>query len=105
MDNPTKGFHCGQCGKFASFGVWLYAHWNIHVVHTCDCGARTELYAGKPLSLRPPRAFHLAVGLWLDNYGDMYGIKRRQSEPDEAYRTRMVKDLQHSHNYPMKGSK
>lgn len=32
-----KGYKC-TCGKFNEYPAYVYAHWDIELVHTCDCG-------------------------------------------------------------------
>lgn len=38
-----NGFHCVTCNKWHPFSAYVYAHANVHLVHTCDCGAKHEL--------------------------------------------------------------
>lgn len=49
-----KGFAC-ECGKFHEFCAYVYAHWNIELVHTCTpgCGAKHGLRAGHTYLLAP----------------------------------------------------
>jgi len=49
-----KGFTC-ECGKFHEFGVWVAAHWDMPLVHTCDsCGAKHNVLRGM-VSLKKKR--------------------------------------------------
>lgn len=106
-DKLPESHACGHCGRVAKFSAWAYAHWNEQIVHTCECGARSTLLRGVPVSLNPPSAFHLAGGLDLDTYGERYGIGRFLSVPyktgetpetDADYRARILAEV--STNYP-----
>lgn len=46
----TKGFTC-VCGKEHKFPPYVYAHWNVELVHTCElsdggCGAKHWMRSG-----------------------------------------------------------
>lgn len=41
-----KGFKC-QCGLFHEYDVYVYAHWDIRLTHTCACGRVHEVLQGK----------------------------------------------------------
>lgn len=32
-----KGYKCPYCQKYNEFSVWVFAHWDIEITHTCDC--------------------------------------------------------------------
>lgn len=36
-----------ECGKEHTFGAYVAAHWNESLIHTCDCGRKHELTAGR----------------------------------------------------------
>ena len=60
MDNRTPkngaGFSC-PCGKFHLFGVYVAAHWNEHLTHTCDeCGRQHSVKNGKVTLIKQPAA-------------------------------------------------
>jgi transcription elongation factor Elf1 len=40
MPDDDKGFSCTQCKKRHEYSPYVYAHSNIELVHTCDCGAK-----------------------------------------------------------------
>ena len=40
MKTDNKGFTCTQCKKYHPFDAYVYAHTNIELVHTCDCGKK-----------------------------------------------------------------
>lgn len=44
-----KGFNCKnpKCKKWDDFGVYVYAHWNEELIHTCECGQQHRVKAGK----------------------------------------------------------
>ena len=41
-----KGYVCG-CGKYNRFTAWVYAHMNIKIRHTCECGRTNILLRGR----------------------------------------------------------
>jgi hypothetical protein len=52
--NLPKGFKCG-CGKYHEFGVWVMAHWDMELTHTCDnCGRQHGIYQGETHEIRGP---------------------------------------------------
>lgn len=54
-NNTPDGYTCGHCGRFAKFSAWLFAHWYEPVVHTCECGARSQILEGAAtLKHQPP---------------------------------------------------
>lgn len=45
-NNLPKGYIC-VCGAFNQFAVWVFAHWGIKLIHTCDkCGQRNIVIRG-----------------------------------------------------------
>lgn len=42
-----KGYRCPGCKKVNKFSVWVFAHWNIPITHSCDCGRKNTLQQGK----------------------------------------------------------
>lgn len=45
IDGP-KGFFCTGCGRAERFGAYVYAHWDIELVHTCECGQQHTIVEG-----------------------------------------------------------
>ena len=41
-----KGFVCA-CDKFNKFPPWLYAHWDVEVEFTCECGRVYRIWMGE----------------------------------------------------------
>jgi hypothetical protein len=42
-----KGMNC-SCGKYWPFDVYVYAHWDLEMRHTCDeCGREVILKSGR----------------------------------------------------------
>lgn len=39
------GYTC-KCGKYHKFPVYVIAHWDIELVHTCDCGRKYSILCG-----------------------------------------------------------
>lgn len=50
-DEGLEGFTC-ECGEFNPFGVYVMAHWYEALIHTCDCGRRHTVRAGKVTLIR-----------------------------------------------------
>ena len=48
-----KSWTC-ECGKEHEFPGYVYAHWDVQLVHTCDCGRKHSILGGL-VSLRPPK--------------------------------------------------
>ena len=42
----SKGYTC-TCGKFNRYSAYVYAHWTVELVHTCDCGKRWSILEGE----------------------------------------------------------
>ena len=36
------GYVC-KCGAYQVFSVWVYAHLDIEITHTCTCGRKNHL--------------------------------------------------------------
>lgn len=46
-EQKREGFVC-ECGKFHAFGVYVMAHWNDCLTHTCDeCGNQHTVCRGR----------------------------------------------------------
>jgi hypothetical protein len=43
----NKGYTCKKCQKYHEFPAYVYAHMNIDLVHTCDCGNKVKLRNGR----------------------------------------------------------
>ncbi len=43
---PSSSYVCTKCGKEHAFPAYVYAHWDMEVIHTCDCGAKHVLLRG-----------------------------------------------------------
>ena len=39
-----------ECGKKHKFTTYVYAHWDVEQIHTCDCGRENTLYRGKVIN-------------------------------------------------------
>lgn len=50
-DESPSGFHCTACGKVARFDVYVYAHWDMRLNHTCECGQKHVIEQGHAESL------------------------------------------------------
>jgi hypothetical protein len=40
------GFYCTGCKKPSYFGAYVAAHWDMPLIHTCDCGAKHDVLQG-----------------------------------------------------------
>lgn len=68
MKETPKGFGC-ECGKFHEFGVYVAAHWQEDLRHTCDkCGATHAVQRGHVRLLK--------VGRQKDGFSTSEGLKR-----------------------------
>lgn len=45
MEKVEKGYTC-ECGKFHKFSAYVYAHYDVELVHACDCGRKNTLIGG-----------------------------------------------------------
>jgi len=41
-----KGFICPKCDQFNPFATYVYAHWSIDIVFTCECGQKFLIFEG-----------------------------------------------------------
>jgi len=47
MDEIAKGWTC-ECGKEHKFGSYVYAHWDMTLLHTCEfCQRKHEVIQGE----------------------------------------------------------
>ena len=44
--NPGDSWHCTWCGQLHTTGVYVAAHWDEELTHTCECGATHALRNG-----------------------------------------------------------
>ena len=52
---PPKSFVC-VCGTEHEFGLYVLAHWDIRLAHTCDaCGAKHSVLRGKTTLISKPK--------------------------------------------------
>lgn len=63
MTTPTKpdalptGYTCAHCGRASKFSSWVFAHWREMLIHTCECGARSEIICGRAtLKYKPKKS-------------------------------------------------
>jgi hypothetical protein len=45
MPDLPKGYTCA-CGKEHRFPSYVYAHWDMLLTHTCECGRENEMVRG-----------------------------------------------------------
>lgn len=45
------GFHCTACGRVARFDVYVQAHWDLRLTHTCECGQKHMVEQGRAEAL------------------------------------------------------
>ena len=41
-----KSFDCTKCRRTHHYPMYVYAHWDESLIHTCECGAKHELQSG-----------------------------------------------------------
>jgi hypothetical protein len=41
-----KGYACEACGTEHRFPAYVYAHWEVRITHSCDCGAKHSVLCG-----------------------------------------------------------
>lgn len=46
MSDLTKGFTC-ECGKYEKYSVYVYAHWDVKLIFTCECGIKYSIIKGR----------------------------------------------------------
>lgn len=54
MSELAKGYTC-TCGKEHTYPAYVYAHWNIALTHTCECGLRWTIMQGIPVIENVPK--------------------------------------------------
>lgn len=42
----NKTYTC-KCGKEHEFSIWVIGHWNVRILHSCDCGRKNEICRGR----------------------------------------------------------
>lgn len=47
---------CSNCDRVHSFGVYVFAHWDDDLQHTCDCGHQHSVLRGSVTYCGPARA-------------------------------------------------
>lgn len=60
----AKGFTCTSCGREHEYPAYVYAHWNVGLVHTCKCKARHCITRGiaAPLKNEVAGRVHILKG-------------------------------------------
>jgi len=46
-----KGVRC-QCKQFVPFSTYVYAHWNLELTQTCNCGRILKVKRGRVVSIQ-----------------------------------------------------
>jgi hypothetical protein len=41
-----QGFTCTTCSQYHAFALYVLAHWNEPLTHTCKCGAQHYVLRG-----------------------------------------------------------
>lgn len=55
MEEERQGFTC-ECGKFHVFGVYVMAHWDEKLIHTCpECDRVHQVCRGRATLQRSPK--------------------------------------------------
>lgn len=54
MSEMPKGFTC-ECGAIHEFGIWVMAHWNEALTHTCECGRQHDIRRGVAVLKKPKK--------------------------------------------------
>ena len=55
MGDEPKGFTC-ECGEPHVYGVYVYAHWQEDLVHTCEkCSAKHNIRRGYATLVQPKK--------------------------------------------------
>lgn len=49
---PDSGYTCGTCGQYHAFALYVVAHWNTPLTHTCKCGAVHYVLRGKAQQIK-----------------------------------------------------
>lgn len=55
MTNNPKSYTCA-CGAVNQFAIYVFAHWNDLLIHTCDCGRKNEIVRGVASISKAPKA-------------------------------------------------
>jgi hypothetical protein len=46
IEKLPKGFTC-ECGIVNEFPGYVYAHWDVELVHTCKCARKHVIFRGR----------------------------------------------------------
>lgn len=46
MSDLPKSAKCPRCGVETTFDLYVFAHWNIELTRTCECGCEIGLQRG-----------------------------------------------------------
>ena len=48
-EDIIKGYICEglHCGRYHKFPAYVYAHYDIELIHTCECGAKNVICCGE----------------------------------------------------------
>lgn len=55
MEELPKSAKCPRCGVETTFDPYVYAHWNIELTRTCECGCEIGLLRGHAYELSSQR--------------------------------------------------
>ena len=42
----SDGFNCSTCGTYQKYSAYVFAHWDIELIHTCECNAKHRIKRG-----------------------------------------------------------
>ena len=42
----TEGYEC-RCKRLNEYPIYVHAHWDVRLLHTCDCGRKNEILRGR----------------------------------------------------------
>jgi len=61
--SEEKGYTC-KCGEFHPYVSWVFAHWDVKLLHSCDkCKRENTLLRGEVVSSRMPPTFDKQAGV------------------------------------------
>ena len=55
MIEIKDGYTCPACSKPEKYPPYVYAHYDLPLVHACDCGARNVIQYGELIESSKPK--------------------------------------------------
>jgi hypothetical protein len=46
QERTAEGYTCSRCKRQHKYPGYVYAHWDVSLTHTCECGLAHNIFRG-----------------------------------------------------------